>query len=425
MTSRRNLLWHGLRITLRSGRAVLWTYAFNLGITLLFLLRFRGQLADVLNHSLASQRLVGAFDLGTTAEAIFSLSEGHSGGTTPNYLSIPVFLLVYFVLVPGTLFCYQTRQRARLSTLLHQGLLFFWRFVRITLLSLLVSGLILGLVGFFHRKFSDAVDEHVLGRPGFLLSLAGMLVVLLIAAALRLYFDLVEVYTVQLGLELRPGLFGQSPKPDRRVRRTLRPAFRTLVHNHHRTYLSFVFLTFLGLLAVFLTGRVALHTLAQPRVWPAFLVFQFGLFINLFTRFWQRGMETVLAQDNPLTPPVQLPIARPYPPPHPTPMPDRPADHPQQLYNTDPLDYIAPARPLDPLTAAGGLDPAPALTPNPNPDPAPAPAQAPLDPPFAESHPRPTHPAAHEPLPDPEPPSPSLSEPDPGVFHHEPKPPRE
>lgn len=411
MTANRNLLWHGLRITLRSGRAVLWTYVFNLGLTLLFLIRFHGQLAGILNHSLASQRLIGAFDLGTTLDALVNVGEGQPGGTAPNYLSIPVYLLVYFILVPGTLFCYQTRQRARLSTLLHQGLLFFWRFVRITLLSLIVSGLILGPIGFLHRKFNDAVDEHVLGRPGFLLSLAGMLVVLLIAAALRLYFDLVEVYTVQLGLELRPGLFGHTPKPDRRVRRTLRPAFRTLVHNHHRTYLSFVFLTFLGLLAVFLTGRVALHMLAQPRVWPAFLVFQLGLFINLFTRFWQRGMETVLAQDNPLTSPVQLPIARPSPPPpppHPIPMPDRPADHPQQLYGTDPLDYIAPARPLDPLTAAGGLNPT-------------LPAPAPPEPSPAEA----THPVTHEPLPDPEPPSPSLSEPDPGVFHHDPKPPRE
>ena len=54
-----------------------------------------------------------------------------------------------------------------------------------------------------------------------------------------------------------------------------------------------------------------MHSLAQPRVWPMFLLAQLGLFLMLLMRFWQRGAETVLALDNPIPMPVALPTAAP------------------------------------------------------------------------------------------------------------------
>src|SRR6202042_1921049 len=105
---------------------------------------------------------------------------------------------------------------------------------------------------------------------------------------------------VQLGLHLRPTLFGKEPKPDRRVRRTLLPAWRTLRAHFSQLWPIFLFLTILGIAAVVLTARVSMHMLAQPRVWPTFLLAQLGLFLMLLTRFWQRGAETSLALQNPI-----------------------------------------------------------------------------------------------------------------------------
>jgi len=114
-----------------------------------------------------------------------------------------------------------------------------------------------------------------------------------------------------------------------------------------------------------------MHMLAQPRVWPTFLLAQFGLFLMLFTRFWQRGVETSLALQNPIPnpslPPI-LPIAG----------------------TVDPLDSQDPLHPTRRIQ----------LSPEPDPN------------------------LTHEPISNPEPAPPSLDEPDPGVFHHEPtKPP--
>jgi hypothetical protein len=368
MIERRNIFLHGLSLQLRRLPALLWAYLFNLTLALLFSISLNFQLSRLLNHSLAAQRLSSGFDLGSLSETYLHLHEGPMGdaGAVSGHASIPLFLIVYFLLVPGTLFCYQTDAPARLGTLLQQGLLYFWRFVRITLLALLVSGLILGPLFALQGKWADHVDDQIVGRSAFLLILAGNIVLFLVASILRLYFDLVEVYTVQLGLHLRPAAFGKQAKPDRRVRRALAPAWRTLRSRFSEAWPTFLFLTLLGFAAVILTARISMHMLAQPRVWPTFLLAQLGLFLMLFTRFWQRGAETSLALQNPIPslPPI-LPVA-------------------------------GPVNPIDPLHPSRRIQLAP------------------------ERHATPPTP---EPISDPEPAPPSLDEPDPGVFHHEPKPP--
>jgi hypothetical protein len=365
---KRNLLLHGLRLTLRSLPALLWTYAFNLGLAVLFSIRLHSQLDTILAHSLHSQRLTGAFDIGTIVEVATRLGEGPSAGTASQYAAVPLYVLLYFLLVPGTLFSYRTGTPARLGTLLQTGLQYFWRFIRITLIAAFVSGIVLGILGALSSLWSSFLDTHsILGERGFLLGAAGTAVLFLVASMLRLYFDLVEVYTVALGQHLRPAFDAKALTPDRRVRRTLRPALRTLFDNFGRAWLSFLFLILLGAAGALLLGRVGLHSLAQPRVWPQFLLAQAALFLLLFTRFWQRGVETILAEDYPML----LPTA------------------------------LTPA-PFVPLPTAATPPPA-----------------APL---FPHTLPRPATPLKSDPIPNPEPATPSLPTPDPGVFHHDPAP---
>jgi len=375
MTERRNIFLHGLSMTLRRSPALIWTYVFNLGLALIFSIRFHAQFAAILDHSLAAQRLSNGFDLSAVAEAFMRLDDGPSGGRAGSYGSVPLFLIVYFLLVPGTLFCYQTSSPARISTLLHQGLLYFWRFLRITILTLIVSGIILGLLSFLQTKWAEHVDDHAVGLHSFLARMTGVAIILVVACFLRLYFDLVEVYTVQIGLQIRGN--GES---DRRVRRTLGPAWRLLRANFAEAFPIFIFLAILGAAAVLLTARVSVHMLAQPRVWPMFLLSQIGLFLMLFTRFWQRGVETSMALQYPIDPPSQLPI-RPvvsYPPVAPV---------------------VPPVQPLHRL------------------------ADDPIGTPISGSVAQPLA-SADDPIPNPEPASPSLEEPDLGISHRDPnKPP--
>ena len=349
---RRSLLWHGLLLALSRPGAILWTYAANLLLALAFALRLHFQLASLLNHSLAAQRLTAQFDIATALEAIQRSTRDTPSSGVANFLGIPLYLAVYFLLVPGTLFTYRAPAPARLSILLSAGVRFFWRFVRITLLTLVVSLAVLVPLGAAAAALTNAIDDRMVGAQSLTLRALTWFALVPVAALLRLYFDLVEVYTVQLDDHLRP-----SGYPDRRVRRTLLPALRALGSNFVRAYGTFFVLLLLGLLAFAFFSRVAAHTLAKPSSLPLFVFAQAGLLLMLFTRFWQRAAGSVLAADNPLPEPAPQPIM----------FPQLPAE---------PLPHTPP------------------------PVPAPGPRA--------------------DPIPDPEPASPSLSEPDPGVYHRDP-----
>lgn len=302
MTQQRNLLTGGLRLTLQSWPALVWTYVLNLGLAVFFTLPLRSQIAGITAHSLASQRLTGAFDLGALGGVIGNLSKGPGPAVGGTYFSIPIYFLLYFLIVPGALVCYQTGSSSQLFPLLQSGFAHFWRFVRLTLMTLVIAGPILAGLNALENLWSTHVDKTIVGRPGFLLGLAGLIVVLLVAALLRVYFDLMQVYTVQLGLQTESG-----QKAGRQIRRTFKPAWKALCANFLRTYLTFVLLTVVGFAAVFITARAAMHSMAQPRVWPMFLLAQIGLFLSLLTRFWQRGAETILVLDNPI--PIEAVVA--------------------------------------------------------------------------------------------------------------------
>ncbi len=298
MTPRRSVLLHGLRLVVAHPGALLWTYAFNLGIALLFSVRVHAQFSDVLNHSLAAERLNTAFDAGTLVAAIGRVWHDAPSSGSAAYLGLPLYLAVYFLLVPGTLFCYQSGAPAKLRTLLSMGLSFFWRFIRITLLTLVLFAAILGPLFALESAWSRYVDLHATGMTAIYEELPGIVLLMLVAALLRLYCDLVEVYTVERGED--PGLnAAPSGSPDRRIRKALLPALRTLRQNFFRAYGGFLLLALGGLTAVFLTGRVAVHMLAQPRVWPMFLLAQLGVFLLLASRNWQRGAECALVLENP------------------------------------------------------------------------------------------------------------------------------
>jgi hypothetical protein len=298
------LLTSGLSLTLRNWRAFVWTFVFNLGLALLFTLPLHQQISAVTAHSLASQRLTGAFDLGTSLGLYMKLSKGPGPAILSSYFSTPLYLFLYFLIVPGTLFCYQTDTPARLFTLLQSGFIYFWRFVRITLITAVVSAPVLAGLNALENLWSAHVDETIVGRPAFLIELAGLVVIGMIAAALRLYFDLVQVYTVQLGLLQFPVEAGRKGRPERQIRRTFKPAWRTFRRNFIQLYFTFIVLTLMGLGAVAFTARAAMHSLAQPRVWPMFLLAQVGLFLMVVTRFWQRGAETVLVRESPIPVPL-------------------------------------------------------------------------------------------------------------------------
>lgn len=288
----RSPMLHGLSLTIRNPRPLLWTYVFNASLAWLASTALRTQFSEITRSSLAAQRVIGGFDLGVVLEAAYRMNEGPHGSVKVSALSIPLSVLATLLFVPGTLLVYRTNARIGLGGLLQRGIESFWSFVRIIVVTLLIAIPVLGLASVVQAAWANFLDKHILGRPGFLLYLAGAFAVFLVGCLLRLYFDLVEVHTVALAETLKP-----NGRPDRRIRRTFKPAFQSMRAHFLSTYAGFVLLALLGGAAVYLLGFSALRHLGQERAWPTLVLAQLGLFLMLFTRFWQRAAETVLVQD--------------------------------------------------------------------------------------------------------------------------------
>ncbi len=375
----RSPILRGLFLTLRHPRPLLWTYVVSLAAAWIASATLRAEFAQITSTTLAAQPLISGFDLATIFEAGRRFSAGpHGSFAVPARTGIPVYLLAFFLLVPGTLLTYLTNTPRRLGALLQQGMQSFWSFVRITLLTLLIAGPILGALSAAQGAVSSRIGEHITGEPAFLLDLVGIVAIFVVASLLRLYFDLVEIHTIDLAQTMRP-----SGKPDRRVRATLAPAWRTFCTGLPATALTFLFLAVLGGLAAYLLSLSALRHLAQPRVWPTALLGQLGVFTLIFTRFWQRAAETVHFRNvNPI-----LRRSRIYAPANPIP---RASIEPEMTSYGSTFPGPFPVS-----------DPPSPILPGPNSNPLPEPGPTP------------------DPLPNPEPISPSLASPDPGVFHHD------
>ncbi|WP_263419685.1 hypothetical protein [Terriglobus albidus] len=313
METNRPLLLPGLQMALRHWRAIAWTYALQLLLTILFTFGVHHQIAALLSQSLVSARLTSGFDVALLADVSRGIRQPPYAGQQQWYLSSIVFAVINFILTPGVLYAYVTGERACLHRLQYQGFRYFWRFVRIALVAVVIFAAVLGPLGALRSFLSDRLDTAgVLGKPHFLAVLPMTLLLLLFACLLRLYFDLVEVYTIRLGLN-----------NEHRVYKAYAPAWNALRSRFTAPYLAFSLLTFTGVACIAAAAWLAIHRLAAPGSLGIFLLLQSGILLDLVTRFWQRALEVRLAEDapendlglnqDPLTPVPISPWPRPYP----------------------------------------------------------------------------------------------------------------
>jgi hypothetical protein len=288
-----NLLVHGFQLLLRNWPLLVWAYAVNLGFGLLAGIPFATGLAPYLDHSLAAQRIAGTMDVSYLGELMMRVRETGLFATvvhTADWLSL-LQLLVLFVLFAGGTFVYVSAEPPRLSVLLRGGVAYFWRFLRAAVLAGCIAAVLLGMLLIARALLLDRLSGVYVERTMFLYSAISAAVVLLVAAIVRLWWDLVEVYIVRNAMD-----------GERRVRQALLPALRLLGKYFFRIVGSFFLSGLLGVGALALCLFLWKQFVPAHQVWLACLLAQLGLFLQLASRFWQRGIEAtlVMAADPPI-----------------------------------------------------------------------------------------------------------------------------
>ncbi|MGB8535045.1 MAG: hypothetical protein WCD57_01410 [Acidobacteriaceae bacterium] len=289
-TTRPSIFLGGLRLLLTNKRTLLWSYLALLAAGLVGGASSYARIGPFLNHSLAAQKLAGSIDIGYYIELFQHVNE-HNSGSAPVAAALTLFSVVLsFFFAAGIIYIFVSAEKPRLATILRAGIEYFWRFFRLAVFAAVIAGLILGPLGWLRILYLKHADEkYVEAAYDFRFALT-LIVLLLIAVVLRLWFDVAEVYVVQMG---RTG--------DRRVRRSLGPSLRLCRQHFGHLFLSYFAAGTLGVLGfAFFLWVWAISQTSHLTV-PVFFWSQIGLLFLLASRIWQRAIVTslVLASGEP------------------------------------------------------------------------------------------------------------------------------
>jgi hypothetical protein len=239
------------------------------------------QVSPVLDHSLQSQALVHGFNA-VVFTALLMVAHGTAAaGTASACLALVFFIFMLFV-EGGLLEVYRLDRRLTKGEFFEASGRFFWRFVRLLIMMLIVL-IPVGIVYSLGTRASHLVDERSPSPvPGIWVGLIGLLVVLFLMQAVRLWFDMAQVRAVA--------------EDERAMRRALGRAFKITFGNFGSLYWMYLRISIVTWLVMAVVLWVWVRLVRPERIGVSFLLTQLIVLTWLGTRLWQRASETIWYQ---------------------------------------------------------------------------------------------------------------------------------
>jgi hypothetical protein len=277
MSHGKGLLKNALGMVWRNKRYLVWFYLLNLTLAEFGTSGFRIRAHEILDHSLLADRLVHGFDLGVfdemRARPEFNPMEAAS---RPAMFFAFLFFVATALFLPGVLQGYASNYRLPREEFFRACGRNLWRFIRLMIVAGVAMGAVaealFGLHGVLERKAAESTNELLLPE----VRLAGLVVIFLVMAALRVGFDLAETDVVL--------------SDQRAVRKSIAAGFRHAWQRMGRLLASYVATTIVAALVTVAGLLVWMKFVPPDSVWGAFIVSQVTLLLLLLARFWQRGV---------------------------------------------------------------------------------------------------------------------------------------
>jgi hypothetical protein len=285
-----NVIREGAHLLWRRQRVLWWLYGINLFLGLIGTLATANNIGAVLNHSLAAEHLVKGFDVSFFVELAAQPSHPLSAGAPASLLLAVAFFVLWLLSEGGILETYRCDSRLTTSEFFEACGRMFWRFVRL-LICMLIALAPIVIIARRVKGWSDRLaNDAPRAMMGFWVEVAGILVVVLLLMAVRLWFDMAQVHTVA---ENEPTMG-----------RALLFSLRLTLANF--TTLFWIYLR-ISLIAWAFSAAVlwAWIKLVRPDwIGVSFLLGQAVLLVWLGTRLWQRASETLWYQQHRPAPPL-------------------------------------------------------------------------------------------------------------------------
>jgi hypothetical protein len=309
----------GFGLVWRRQSVLWWIFAVNFVLAGMGAVVFMQQVSLVLDHSLQSQALVHGFNPIVFASLLMEAREAASAGPASVCLALVFFIFMLFV-EGGLLQVYRLDRGLSKGEFFEASGRFFWRFVRL-LIMLLIVLIPVGIVNNLAGRASHFMDERSPSPvPGIWARLIGLLVVLFLMQAVRLWFDMAQVRAVA--------------EDERAMRRALGRAFKITFGNFGSLYWMYLRISIVAWLVMAGLLWIWVRLVRPEWIGVSFLLTQLILLSWLGTRLWQRASETIWYQRR-LPRVVKEPEAAPAPPPAPAPEPEAPDFNPPVAGSSD------------------------------------------------------------------------------------------
>ncbi len=271
----------GLGLVWRRQSVLWWIFLANLVLAGMGAVTFMRQVSPVLDQSLQGLTFVHSFNPFVYSDL---MTEAH--GTSAASAASACLMLVFFVFVlfveGGLLETYRLDRGLSKGEFFEASGRFFWRFVRLLIL-LLIALIPVWIVYKLTRGAAHLLDERSPSpMPGVWSLFIGLLVVLFLLQAVRLWFDMAQVRAVA--------------EDERAIRRALGRALKIAFGDFGSLYWLYLRISVAAWLAMALLGWIWIRFVRPEWIGASFLVTQLMLLSWLATRLWQRASETIWYQ---------------------------------------------------------------------------------------------------------------------------------
>src|SRR5664279_2740634 len=279
----KGLVSAGFSLLWRRQGILWWVFVVNVVCGALGTAPAAVQLARALHRSLAGQPLAKGFDLGMLLELVerISLTFGSRTSlmrsTTGSYLFAFLFLLFMLFVSGGILETYRQDSKLTAGDFFAASGAFFWRFVRLMLLSI-IPFVVAGAIYQGLDKLSEYLgDKAIAGQVGIFSGWAGLVVFLLLALAVRLWFDLAQVRAVA--------------QNERGMWRNLWESYGVTRRNLGTLFWMYFRISLVAVIALLIAFLI--WAKLPPTAIPAtFILLEFIILSQLAARLWQLASAT-------------------------------------------------------------------------------------------------------------------------------------